>query len=331
MASFLKKALLLLAPLILLTVSYVITDPYQSMPWHNIHAFDILMLSRGDISTKLYLKNINAYQYDSFIFGSSRTTAHTGAEWKKYLPQGNVPFSFSGWNETIAATYKRIKLIDSLNKPLNNAFMVIDVDQTFKSREINWDHYLVTGMSKYDYYLNDYIHYLQSPRLVIMSIDYKIFHKQRAYMQLFAGMKTGDLDLVNNDWEPNSEQKIITDSVNYYKNSLSKFYIRPPLQQISERQISATTLNILRKTKAIFNRRHTACKIVIAPIYDQVKINPVDLMLLKFIFGSQNVFDYSGINPITANKFNYGSDVLHYRKKVGNLIFSHVYNHHGSL
>ena len=35
--------------------------------------------------------------------------------------------------------------------------------------------------------------------------------------------------------------------------------------------------------------------------------------------------DYSGTNAITQNIFNYGSDVIHYRKKVENLIYKEIY------
>ncbi|MBS1533002.1 MAG: hypothetical protein JSU01_22065 [Bacteroidetes bacterium] len=325
MRKFIKKAFLFSAPLIVATISYLVTDPYQSMPWHRIHEFNILMLSRGDISTKLYLRNADRHKYDSFIFGSSRSTAHTAAEWKKYLPKGSSPFSFSAWNESVEGIYRRVKLIDSLKKPIHNAFIVIDLDRAFHLDKISWDHYLITGISKYQYYTKDYLNYLQSPKLILSSIDYAIFHKQRGYMDGFVGMKPGDLDTITNDWDPRSDEKIDTDSANYYRNSLPKFYRRPTQQQVSKALVTDSVLYFLNQIELIFNRHKTNYKVVIAPLYDQIKINPTDLKQLDDVFGQENVFDYSGINAITNNKFNYGSDILHYRKKVGNLIFKEVY------
>jgi len=325
MKILIKKLLLLLAPLFILTLCYIISDPYQSMPWHKIHSFDLMKLSRGDISTKMYLQNVDKYQYDSFIFGSSRATAHTSKEWKKYLPQNSRPFSFGGWNETIERIYKRMNIIDSLKEPLKNVFIVIDLDHSFNLNKTIWDHYLVTGVSKYDYYMKDYINYLRTPRLVIESVDYYIFHKQRAYMKEFVDNQWDGQDPVTNDWYPHSEETILKDSANYYKNSWGKFYARPAKQQFSKVQITKDCRGYLDKINVILKKHKATCKIVIAPLYDQIKINPEDKAVLDSLFGRENVFDYSGINVITQDKFNYGSDVSHYRKKVGNIIYREIY------
>ena len=308
-----------------MAICFVITDPTQKMPFHKPHAFDIMMLPRGDISTKLYLANVDKYKYDSFVFGSSRATAHTSKTWKTYLDKNSVPFSFGGWNESIIAIYRRIKLIDSINKPINNAFFVLDIDWAFNNGPIISDHYLITGKSKYRYYLDDYITYLQSPMLILTSVDYKIFHKKRAYMEGFIGMQENDWDPVNNDWMVNSEAEINADSVKYYKGSLASFYKRPAIQQFSRRRIDETSKNYLRKIMGLLKKHHTSYKIVIAPLYDQVKLNRQDRKTMNDIFGSEQIYDYSGINDITNNMFNFNSDVLHYRKKVGDLIFKEIY------
>jgi hypothetical protein len=325
MKPLIKKIFVLLSPLILVTICYLITDPTQKLPFYKPHAFDILMLSRGDISTRVYLMNVDKYKYDSFIFGSSRTTAHTSKAWGKYLSKNNVAYSFSAWNESIVGIYKRLKLIDSLKKPINNAFLLLDIDRAFEKGAITWDYYLITGTSKYNYYMNDYINYLQSPRLILTSVDYQLFHKKRAYMEGFMGLQKDDWNPVNNDWEPNSEKKINADSVGYYKNSSTLFYSRPAAQQFSSKRINATNANYLHKIMGLLKKHHAKYKIVIAPLYDQIKLNPQDHITLNNIFGIDNVYDYSGVNAITNNMYNYNADVVHYRKKVGDLIFKEIY------
>src|SRR5258708_28507704 len=173
--------------------------------------------------------------------------------------------------------------------------------------------------------MDDYLNYLKNPKLIFTSIDYSLFHQRRAYVENFVGMKSGDLDPVNNDWEPNSEQRIQSDSANYYKNSINKFYKRSPIPQISKSQIDVSKERYLKKIYFLFQKHNTKYKIVVAPLYDQVAINPKDLSIITGIFGKADVFDYSGVNSITNNKFNYSSDVIHYRKKVGNLIFKTIY------
>jgi hypothetical protein len=331
MGKFIKKALLFLAPLLVLVLCYVITDPYQTIFDRDVYLFDYIMLSRGGVSAKVYLKNKDKYKYDSFIFGSSRSTAHTAAEWSKYLGKDNVPFSFGAWNENIEGIYRRLRLIDSLGSPIKNAFILIDVDRTFTKSDTDRagdfadDHYLISGESKFRYYVSGFISYLENPKLILTSIDYKLFHKQRAYMEGFVNMKKGDLDPVNNDWLPNSEKNILRDSATYYKAAEGKFYKRPTVQTYAKKQITPKKVGYLYKIAAILQKHHTNYKVVIAPLYDQVKLNPADLAILYQVFGKQHVYDYAGINAITNNPFNYGNDVVHYRKKVGNLIFKEIY------
>jgi len=161
--------------------------------------------------------------------------------------------------------------------------------------------------------------------LFISSVDYKIFHKRRAYMDGFVGEKISTSDPINNDWYPNSEADILRDSVAYYKAAEKKFYKRPIVQQYAPKQADSIMTNYTLKIAALLHKHHTNYKIVISPLYDQIKLNQQDLAMLQHIFGTQNVYDYSGINSITADKFNYGADVIHYRKKVGNLIYKEIY------
>lgn len=332
MNKLIKKGALFLLPLAILTACYIITDPFQNVLPHDEYALEYMMLSRGNVSTKVYLKNREKFKYDSFIFGSSRSCSHTSKEWAKYLSKENVPFSFGAWNENIEGMYRRIKLIDSLGGPLRNAFIVMDVDGTFtksdtdRASDFSSDHYLISGISKYKYYAKDYFAYLKDPVLILTSIDYKIFHKRRWYMTDFVHMDKSDLDPVNNDWDPSSEKKILKDSVAYYKRTGDKFYKRPDTQKIAKIQITKKKEQYLLKIFTLFRKHHTKYKIVIAPLYDQIKLNPQDKLVLDNIFGRFNVYDYSGINEITNNQFNYAKDVTHYRKKVGNLIYKQIYN-----
>ena len=120
----------------LVTVCYILTDPFQDMPFHAYHEFNILMLSRGDISTKVYLRNRNKYKYNSFIFGSSRSTAHTSVNWEHYLDKNDRAFSFGAWNESVVGVYKRLKLIDSLKDSIKNAFIILDEAQNTNDLQI---------------------------------------------------------------------------------------------------------------------------------------------------------------------------------------------------
>ncbi|RWY50215.1 hypothetical protein [Mucilaginibacter gilvus] len=289
-----------------------------------------MLLSRGNVSTMVFLKNRDRYHYDSFIFGSSRATAFTAKEWSKYLPAKSQPFSFEAWNENLSCIYKRLKLLDSLNVPIKNTLIILDVDRAFEYfGDITADHYLIRNDSKFEYYKKDYLYYVKTPHLFISSVDYAIFKKQRSYMNGFVGMKNTDIDPINNDWFPLSEQEIQHDTAAYYKDTEWKFYKRPIVQQYSYGQLNAKQISYLMKIAALFRKHHTNYKIVISPLYSQKQLSKQDLRFMKTIFKADNVHDYSGINAITNNQFNYCNDVIHYRKKVGNIIMRELYNKSG--
>ncbi len=82
---------------------------------------------------------------------------------------------------------------------------------------------------------------------------------------------------------------------------------------------------LLRNMKKIFDQQHTQYRIVISPLYDQVKLSSRDVTVLQNIFGSENVFDFSGINTITADMHNY-YEGSHYRPHVARQIMDSIYH-----
>jgi hypothetical protein len=80
---------------------------------------------------------------------------------------------------------------------------------------------------------------------------------------------------------------------------------------IKEKQISQTEAKTLLMIRKILINHNTRYYIVITPLYDQLKFNDSDLELLTGIFG-RHIYDFSGINEITNNEYNF-LDGLHFR------------------
>jgi len=144
-------------------------------------------------------------------------------------------------------------------------------------------------------------------------------------MKGFVGMKPGDLDPVNNDYLPDEEELIMKDSLAYYSGSLAKFYQRPDIERESGKQITPDDSLMIREMNLIFLKNKTKIKIVVAPLYNQFKLNNGDLAILQDIFGKENVYNFSGINEITANKYNYKKDVSHFSNRTGIMILKLMY------
>ncbi|MFD0748720.1 hypothetical protein ACFQZS_01110 [Mucilaginibacter calamicampi] len=328
MGLFFRKASLFILPFFILGLIYIAIDPYKKVWSYKNYNSTLVMLNRGDVSTMVYLKNRSHYQYNSFIFGSSRSTSFTSREWGKYLPKGSLAYSYGSWNEPIEGIYAKVALLDSLHAPLKNALIIVDVDRTFPKLDFNPivnDHYLVSKKSKFDYHLSGLLSFYKSPVLVLSSLDYSIFHKKRGYMNGFIGQPSAELDSVNNDWAPDSEIGIEKDLKYYYSHPINKFYKRSGKQRVAEKSISAEKQQCLEKIKAIFKKNGTNCKIIVSPLYDQIKLNPEDRVTLNKIFGAENIYDYSGVNSVTNDVYNFSNDVIHYRKKAANIILKEIY------
>jgi len=323
------KTAILVFPFFLVFIAYLITDPRKKIYTYDEYTFDYIMLNKGDVSTRLLLNKKDKQHYDSFIFGSSRSCATRSDEWRKYLPPQNVPFSYGSWNESLEGIYRKIRVLDSLQVPIRNALIFIDVTLTFEKNTeydpIDSDHYLISGIGKFDYYKSDFLEYLRNPKLIITSIDYYLFKTQRSYMNNFVDPKYGGLNPINCDWRTKSEELIVQDSVNYYNRCKDRFYERPSEQVYAAQSISKEMEEYLLSIHSIFQKHKTNYKLIINPLYDQVKLNTEDLNLLKEIFGAYRIFDFSGINTITGNIYNYNEDVSHYRIRTGDFLLKEVY------
>jgi len=130
--------------------------------------------------------------------------------------------------------------------------------------------------------------------------------------------------VINEIQFPFLEEQIINNPDKYYSSKKSVFYKRSLIQQVSPIIIKSKQLEQLKEIAQIFKINHTNFKIVISPLYDQIKLNHKDLELLLSIFGEKSVFDYSGINDITSNKLNY-YESSHYRLLVARLILLEIY------
>ena len=83
----------------------------------------------------------------------------------------------------------------------------------------------------------------------------------------------------------------------------------------------------MRTIRDVLQRQRTDFRIVVSPLYDQIKLHPQDLARLQEIFGVDRVFDYSGVNAITSDR-HYFLEPFHYRTLAGRRILSEIYKPH---
>jgi len=308
MRPFISKLIIFLFPLLAIIFLYVRADPYFDFFEYENLSWTYSFQELGDISTKKLLKT--DIEYNSFILGSSRTVSAYACYMEKEI-KGAKFFHYAGWGERIGAVYEKLGLIDSLGLDIKNVLIYIDTDCTFKytGEVYQSNHYLLTGSTKEAYLVKHFRSFLGN-----LSID-----KIRILLGLTASKsvsRTWESDKHTNDPNHNCSDSIILENYGLVQNdkpyiqkmdSLRKegfLYSRPSEQVYLEPQISELEKDILYKIKNLFKKHQTVYSIVISPLYDQKKFCSSDMNILEEVF-QQNIYDYSGINEITKDAYNY--------------------------
>lgn len=173
-----------------------------------------------------------------------------------------------------------------------------------------------------------YYDFLQKPSQWWRAIQTYIKHEKQ-----YVGF-----DVVSNDWY--AENKDADLSVAPKKDSLkscSNISRRVFLKEIAgktetdvvstkEPLINDAFKKQLRHIREIFDRQGTDYRIVVSPgfCYNSPTLNIADKHVLDEIFGGENVFDYTGYNPLTSDYNNY-SDPNHFSLFVGWQIIEEIY------
>jgi hypothetical protein len=326
--ALLKKLLIFGSPVILLALSYFVFDPFHVLKAYDAYPDNYLeSYNRNRIGTQIFLNNNKEQQYKSFILGSSKSSVFYTADWAKYI-NDSTPFHFDASNEVISGIYGKVKYIDNQGNDLKNALLIFDAE-TFNyvgdtaSSIIHIQDYQWSGVSKFAYQLTFFKAFFKEMYFV-KYFDKLLFNKYRPYMYGAFENKHMLYTSINNDFIFQGYiDQLKEDSTAYYSRDL--FYQRSQEELTQEPAIEPYQVNYLKEIKAIFDKHHTNYKIIFGPNYDQKKVSPEDLDLVKSIFGNQNVYDFTGQNELTNPLSNY-YEIYHYKPLVARQILNKIYS-----
>lgn len=315
-------------------VAYFVCDPFKILYDHTDVIFqedgtpDGFTLNRDYVGTELLLHNYPKLKYDSFIFGSSRASVFRSFEWEKHIDTDAPSFHFIGSGESLYGIWKKVKFLDRKNIQIKNALLCIDHNLLGRLKNgdglISVRHPEVTG-NKLGFHFLHLTEYL-STDFFIQYLDYKIFGKRKPYMTKLFDNSNGDLKFENesNDWyHQGKENRIQQDSIGYYEHPI--FYERSETEEIGEIVIEDDQLFMLKEIGKILDKNRTNVKILINPLYDQLRLSSDDEKTLKKIFGQGNVSNFSGKNDLTNYKGNFYEN-SHFKPYVATKLLSSVYN-----
>ncbi|MGN6616761.1 MAG: hypothetical protein ACTHJ5_06250 [Ilyomonas sp.] len=276
-----------------------------------------------------YRNNYQKYHYDSYIFGNSRSLAYKVEDWSSFTNSYKT-FHFDASNEALFGVERKLEYLEKTDASVKNALVLLDNDllkQTSNPEGMLYvKHPLLSGQNWLSFQLQFLKTYFD-PNFIKAYFDFKLSHKVKEYMKKGSIIDDRPVTYIaaHNELRMDFNENIINcNAQEYYGPRMNLFYKRDSVQHTSPPVIKKAQLELLLKMKRIFDSNKTNYRIVINPAYDQLKFNPYDLQQLKKIFGSTNVFDFSGKNAITDNIYNF-YDQYHYRPHVAKMIIDSIY------
>ena len=334
MSKFLKNIIIFNIPLFVLLLSYIIIDPFMVIyDYDNFYVEDRIPVEpdKDFVSTSMYLKNKETIGCNSFIFGNSRSKFYETEKWKQHIGQSSKCLHFDASGESLYGILKKIEFIDKNDSKLENALFIID-NQVLKQSKPRTDSHLfyispqlVNYSNVFGFHLSHLKSYL-NPRLFAAIFDYISFQKltdfftRKQVLYFF----NGEYDKTSNELRYTEEEKLIVKG-EYYTPRILNTFKAEQIYKIDSPIIGEEQKDILFSIKRILDKHKTEYKIVISPLYNQLKLNPIDLEFLQELFGTENVHDYSGKNDITDNYLNYYEN-SHYRPHIANRIMDEIYS-----
>lgn len=276
---------------------------------------------RGDMQTQkiepnqhyLKIKNCinNPNKYNAFLFGSSRVGAidvskiHDGNNWYNFTYSECVPYE----------TLQDIKLLLNSNVDIKQIIIGLDEISYLVSHKLHDNQSL---RKPYVNIINPYIYYLflkPSPSLYekILSADTDKFYSKGVYNVIY---KDGY-------FPPNKKDFFIEKNSLIHNND--SIFKKPSWRPYNKERI-AKAISEIKEIKRLCDAHDIKIVFFINPIYKTTYLKAVENKFLVFLEQLTEVSEYynfSGVNNITSNPFNYYEN-SHYRPIVGDWIIHNI-------
>jgi hypothetical protein len=235
---------------------------------------------------------------------------------------------FDASSESVYGIDIKLKYLDSMHVPLENVIIVLCRDENFKETENTSEHLyikhpLLSGQNWLAFQSTFFKAY-SSPKFLRHFYEYTITKKYKPSMTGFIEYRRMQYDTITNRQRIlDQEEEITSNQAGYYEKRKKIFYDRPHEQTDSVQRIQNKHLVMLQNIKNILEKNKTNYKIILSPLYEQVRFNQKDLAILVKLFPG-HVYDFTGKNGFTDKITNY-YETSHYRPSVGDSILKIVY------
>jgi hypothetical protein len=334
MKRYLRKIAFFFSPLFAVLLLYVIMDPFKVLRDYEVYytsgKADYVVLNRGYVSTETFMRQHAREQYDSFIFGNSRSLFWQVRDWKPFLHEGASCFHMDGSDESLYNLHRKVRYMDAQGVRIRHALFVVDFSLLGRA-EPQTGHLTatpprLTGYRNVASFHGAFLLSYLDPHFLLAYYDFTVFGTYRDYMRdhnvLNAEPMTYDVG-TNEIRYPQFEEAIAAGTY-YAGKRRSLFFERREHTPSSPACLGREHLRLLTEIRDILHRQGSVLHIVISPLYNQRALHSRDLARLEEVFGKESVHDYSGVNAITEDYRNY-YELSHYRPHVAARIMRELY------
>ena len=330
---YIRKTLFLTLPFICFVGLYIYIDPFLVIKHYDNYYLSRngnYSLNHGFISTQNLANHYPDYQWDSYIFGNSRSRNWKISDWKQYLEPGCKGYHFDAHSETLLGIAKKIEYLDSKDINIKNALIIVDrsllgVIKSSKEHAYMIAPQLVDNSNFWSFHFENFYAFANY-KFLNRYVSYQPIPKDQLTLEDIVSGECGDYDYSTNEISQNYAEEWIEQG-KYYTEELYHRQFEGlqnpgfiPYVCIKEPQE-----RLLNEINGFFKKHNTNCRVVISPLYDQSTLSAKDIETLKRIFGEDKVFDFSGVNDFTSDYHNY-YERSHYRPHVAAQMLEEIYD-----
>lgn len=330
---FVAKLTMLFIPFIAALAVYFLSDPFMVLRHYERYDQSPVLLNEGYVGWQTYMNNRDSIPFDSYIMGNSCTMAYHCREWEKYLDGGRAIRLF-GNAESIAAISMKLQALDSEGAEIKNLLLILDKGALQNDRLLTGHTNIlppaISGISHFAFQ-EEFCQAFLYPSFLFPYLDYRIFHTYRPYMKGVINPYGPIRSPITNDMVNPREKMIEEEGEMYWEKRKNEFLkkesCRDGKYKESPKVLWKKQIRILQEIEQICRKHNTSVKVIISPDYNQTNLNPADVQMLRSLFGTGNVFDFSGINEYTEDIHNY-YEQGHYRPILGAQLMEKIYELH---
>lgn len=319
-----RNIILIFIPAVMLLAWYIIDDPFM-LYWHydNLCEYGQRKQCRNDAYRGIRWMDQydDSMHYNSFIIGSSRSSFYYVEDWKQYLGEDASCFHFSQNGDNLFGAWQRIQYLYHRFERIDNILLIMDAgflcDMKPHKGHLYSQPWQVKGKENFLEFNREYI-------IAFFSLEYQ--KQVWGISNNEPGLHFYYIPEYNELHRDGAEIMLNTNPEQYYAliDEDHRLYPRTGEDNITDAVIFDAQKNALTDIRNLFQSHNTDYRIVISPLYDQWKINSLDLQFLNETFGEDKVFDFSGVNEYTNNVSNYYEN-SHYRPQLCRQILKIIY------